>query len=81
MDILAYSGSGPIPKWIDEVNDPGTLKKIATVTADTSTLQHLLNYQRASDGTMFWKYEFSLVLKFGSPEIKAQILWYEEVRV
>ena len=55
------------------------MKKIAKVTADTSTLQHLLKYQRSSDGTMFWKYEFQLVLKFGAPEIKAQLLWFEEV--
>lgn len=81
MDILAYSGSGKVPKWIDEVSDQDAMKKIATVTADTSTLQHTLKYHRASDNRMFWRYEFQLVLKFGAPEIKAQLLWFEDVSV
>ena len=55
-------------------------KTLFKVTADTSTLAHLMQYHRARDGTIYWRYDFSLVIKFGAPELKAQLLWYENVR-
>lgn len=56
-------------------------KTLFKVTADTSTLAHLMEYHRARDGTIYWRYDFSLVIKFGAPELRAQLLWYENVSV
>ena len=30
---------------------------------------------------MYWRYDFALAIKFGSPELKAQLVWNENVRV
>lgn len=52
-----------------------------TLQSDVSKLAHILQLHKGQDGSTFWCYDLALVVRFGAPELRAQLLWYENVEL
>ncbi|KAG6334775.1 hypothetical protein ID866_4308 [Astraeus odoratus] len=75
LDILAYRGKLPNPRWIDEEQDVFT--SMCTIRADTSKLAHSMQSNPLPGGGAYYSILIHVILLFGLTELKAQISWRE----
>ncbi|KAF8554802.1 hypothetical protein OG21DRAFT_1522180 [Imleria badia] len=83
--ILAYRGELLDPHWMDK--EPGNVWRLARFTemckvvANTSKLVRSLQPEVALDGSVYYEFDYEIILLFGLTELKAQISWMHEIRL
>lgn len=91
--MIAYTGPGKAPNWIDvdagvyifnshcclAHKSEANFKTLLKLRADTSDLQNSLRKQRGPNGQTYWLIVFEYAIHFGLTEIKAELIWKENV--
>ncbi|KIP11255.1 hypothetical protein PHLGIDRAFT_114660 [Phlebiopsis gigantea 11061_1 CR5-6] len=70
--IVSYRGSVKNPKWADA--EPEQFTTLCTVFADTTAVK---KEKKQRGGSVFYTFDFRVVLQCGLTELKAQISWTE----
>jgi len=75
--ILAYSGPREAINWLDEIDHKHELHVACTIKTNLSSLRSIAAKRKGYNGRMYRRIDFSVVLWFGGPELKAQLHWTE----
>jgi len=63
------------------LNDADNYSTLCTVNVDLSQMGKALGPFKGAGGRIFYKADFDIVLLFGLTELKAQLVWKENVRL
>jgi hypothetical protein len=56
-----------------------TLKQLFVVTVEANILKRIILERQSANGARYWRYEYDLVIWFGGTELRAQVVWKENV--
>ncbi|KZP28411.1 hypothetical protein FIBSPDRAFT_927551 [Athelia psychrophila] len=76
IDIICYRGALEGVQWTDM--EPEMFFTLCTIKGDTTGMSKARKARRSSEGVLFYRLDFSVVLLFGLTELKAQLSWLED---